>query len=71
MLKKELLEYYNEEDDEYNYIDIDHVRRPRITLKHLNKLNQVRSIQRLEQQVQLKRASRMYKNPVEEGPSLP
>ena len=68
MLKKDILkEYYDVEDDQYNYIDIDHARRPRITLYHLHKLNNVRSIERLEKQVQKKRAVRIYRQPNEEG----
>ena len=35
---KILKEYYDPEEDNYDVIEIDHVRRPRITLKHLQKL---------------------------------
>ena len=43
-----LKEYYNEDDDKYTFVNIDHVRRPRITLKHLQKLRKTRSIEELE-----------------------
>jgi hypothetical protein len=43
-----LKEYYEEEEDEYSYVKIDHTRRPRITLMHLQKLRKARSIEDME-----------------------
>ena len=61
-----LKEYYNEENDNYNVIDIDHVRRPRITLKHLQKLRKTRSIEELETNARIEDVSRIYSPPPED-----
>lgn len=61
-----LKEYYNEENDNYNVIDIDHVRRPRITLRHLQKLRKTRSIEELETNKRIKDVSRIYSPPADD-----
>jgi hypothetical protein len=55
-----ILEYYNQDNDEYNLIEIDHKRRPRLTLKHLQKLRRIRSIENFEHSERVKYAARMY-----------
>jgi len=44
----ELREYYEAKDDEYSSFDIDDTRRPRLTLKHLNKLRKMREMNSAE-----------------------
>jgi hypothetical protein len=55
-----LAEVHDQKDDKYTYIEIDHVRRPRITLKHLQKLRKTRSIEQLEASERQKDASQIY-----------
>lgn len=55
-----ILEYYSQEDDNYNVIEIDHKRRPRLTLKHLQKLRRIRSIEEFEHNERVKHAARIY-----------
>jgi hypothetical protein len=55
-----LKEYYNEDDDKYTFVNIDHVRRPRITLKHLQKLRKTRSIEELETKQRISDVDRIY-----------
>jgi hypothetical protein len=47
-------------DDKYTYIEIDHARRPRITLKHLQKLRKTRSIEEIETAQRQVDVSRIY-----------
>ena len=42
--RPELREFYDPADDGYVVIDIDHVRRPKLFLRHLNKLRKTRYI---------------------------
>ena len=61
-----LKEYYDEKDDNYNFINIDHRRRPRITLRHLQKLRKTRSIEELELNQRIKDVAYIYGKPDEE-----
>lgn len=48
------------EDDEYGKWDIDDTRRPRLTLKHLNKMRKMRSMSEAEHEKQSKLWRDMY-----------
>jgi hypothetical protein len=61
-----LTEMYNEKDDNYTVVDIDHKRRPRITLRHLQKLRKTRSIEDLEQKQRIDDVAYIYGRPDEE-----
>tara|TARA_R110000851_G_scaffold129231_1_gene261905 strand:- start:721 stop:927 length:207 start_codon:yes stop_codon:yes gene_type:complete len=66
MKSKEFLkEYYDEKDDNYNFVNIDHHRRPRITLRHLQKLRKTRSIEDLEQKQRIGDVADIYGRPNE------
>lgn len=67
MRSKEFLrEYYEETDDKYTVINIDHVRRPRITLRHLQKLRKTQSIEELEHANRVQSLGRIYGSNPEE-----
>jgi len=53
-------EYYDEKDDDYTYVNIDHMRRPRITLRHLQKLRKTRSIEELETKQRIHDVANIY-----------
>ena len=55
-----LKEFYEEEDDKYTVINIDHKRRPRITLKHLHKLRKTRNIEDLENKQRIEDVAKIY-----------
>jgi hypothetical protein len=61
-----LTEIYDEKDDNYTIVDIDHKRRPRITLRHLQKLRKTRSIEDLEQKQRIDDVAYIYGRPDEE-----
>lgn len=61
-----LKELHDQTQDNYTYIEIDHVRRPRITLKHLQKLRKTRSIEELESAQRQRDVSRIYSPNAEE-----
>ena len=61
-----LAELHDMNDDKYTYVEIDHVRRPRITLKHLQKLRKTRSIEELETSQRQRDVSRIYSPDSEE-----
>ena len=64
MKSKEFLkEYYEEQDDKYMNVNIDHRRRPRITLRHLQKLRKTRSIEDLEQKQRIDDVAYIYGRP--------
>ena len=48
------------EDDKYTFIEIDHVRRTRITLKHLQTLRKTRSMEELEHSLRSVDVARIY-----------
>jgi len=58
-----LKEYYEEQDDKYMNVNIDHRRRPRITLRHLQKLRKTRSIEDLEQKQRIDDVAYIYGRP--------
>lgn len=62
-----LREYYEEQDDKYTFVTIDHKRRPRITLRHLQKLRKTRSIEELEQKQRIDDVAYIYGRPDEES----
>ena len=61
-----LTEYQDMKDDNYTYIEIDHARRPRITLRHLQKLRKTRNIEELETAQRREDVSRIYSPATEE-----
>lgn len=61
-----LREYYSEQNDKYTVVQIDHQRRPRITLRHLQKLRKTRSIEDLEQKQRIDDMSYIYGQPAAE-----
>ena len=58
-----LKEYYDEKRDDYTVVNIDHKRRPRITLQHLQKLRKTRSIEELEQKQRIDDVAYIYGQP--------
>jgi len=50
------------DDDELDVMKRDSTRRPRLTLRHLNKLRHLRKMKRQEQLAHLETISRMYGN---------
>jgi len=62
-----LTELYDEQEDDYTVVNIDHRRRPRITLRHLQKLRKTRSIEDLEQKQRIKDVAHIYGPSGEEG----
>ncbi len=61
-----LKEYYEQDRDDYNVVNIDHRRRPRITLQHLQKLRKTRSIEELEQKQRIDDVAYIYGQPESE-----
>jgi uncharacterized Ntn-hydrolase superfamily protein len=55
-----LKEYYEDEEDGYTQVKVDHSRRPRITLLHLQKLRKTRSLEELEMQHRDETISTIY-----------
>ncbi len=62
---RELREYYEAEDDNFNTAKIDDTRKNRLTLNHLNKLRKKRELERLEKQERLNDYSQIYGKPAE------
>lgn len=60
-----LCEFYEPADDKLNQAELSDTRRPRLTLKHLNKLRKLRDIEREERAEHLKIVQVIYKNPDE------
>ena len=58
-----LKEFYDEQEDDYTVVNIDHKRRPRITLRHLQKLRKTRSIEDLEQKQRIDDVAYIYGQP--------
>lgn len=55
-----LLEFYNPEDDKLSVIDYDDSRRPRLTLRHLNRLRKNKDLSKEEKQHYLAFLPDMY-----------
>lgn len=55
-----LVEYYEKKEDEVSHISVTKVRRPRITLKHLNKLRKMRNLERIEYDERVKNLATVY-----------
>ena len=62
---RELREYYEAEDDNFNTAKIDDTRKNRLTLNHLNKLRKKRELERLEKQEPVNDYSQIYSKPAE------
>lgn len=65
--KRLITENYFPEDDEANKISMDDTRRPRLTLRHLNKLRKIQELKRLETEAHADFVKTMYGTPAEEG----
>jgi hypothetical protein len=50
----------NAEEDNYNKWDIDDTRRPRLTLRHLNKMRNMRELSKKEHAEKVKNYKTMY-----------
>lgn len=50
----------NAEDDNYNTWDVDDTRRPKMTLKQLNKMRNMRELAKVEHSEQVKQFKQMY-----------
>lgn len=55
-----LNEFYNPEDDKVNVIDYDDTRRPRLTLKHINRLRRNKDSSKVEKKDYLNFIPDMY-----------
>jgi len=62
---RELREYYEAENDNFNTAKIDDTRKNRLTLNHLNKLRKKRELERLEKQQRTNDYSQIYSKPAE------
>ena len=65
--KQILEENYFPDDDEGNMADYDDTRRPRLTLRHLNKLRKIQELKKLETEAHAEFVKQMYGTPPEEG----
>lgn len=66
-LKQILNEYYDPEEDELNKARLSDTRRPRLTLRHLNKLRKVQELRQMELASHAEFVKTMYGAPPEEG----
>lgn len=66
-LKDILREYYEPELDSYSTIEKDDTRRPRLTLRHLNKLRKMRELRKMEKAAHEEFVHTMYGASEEEG----
>lgn len=62
-----LNEFYYPEDDKQNVIDYDDSRRPRLTLRHLNRLRRNKDLSKEEKQNYLQFLPDMYSAGEEQG----
>lgn len=60
-----LLENYWPEDDKFNQAELGDTRRPRLTLRHLNKLRKIQELKKLEMAAHKDFVKTMYSDPVE------
>ena len=56
-----LVEYYEDEDNEYSNRKIDDVRRSRLTLKHINRLRKQLEIHKTEHATRTERVQQIYR----------
>ena len=61
----ELKETYDATLDEYTVADIDETRRPRLTLKHLNRLRKMRELKKVEMEQRENFYNIIYGRPTE------
>ena len=61
-----LNEFYYPEDDQLSVIDYDDTRRPRLTLKHLNRLRRNKDLSKVEKQEYLDFLPSMYNSATKE-----
>lgn len=64
-LEQILLEFYSYEKDSVNKAEISDVRRPRLTLRKVSKMRQIRDMRRFEEKMRLKRLPYIYSTPDE------
>lgn len=57
---QELREYYEASDDNLNIAKLDHTRRAKLTLSHLNKLRKKRSLEKVENEQRKQDLSAIY-----------
>lgn len=57
---QELREYYEASDDNLNIAKLDHTRRVKLTLSHLNKLRKKRSLDNVENEYRKKDLNLIY-----------
>lgn len=62
-----LNENYFPEDDEGNKAEYDDTRRPRLTLRHLNKLRKIQELKKLEGEAHAEFVKKMYGTPPEDA----
>lgn len=60
-----LIENYWPEDDKFNQAELDDTRRPRLTLRHLNKLRKIQELKKLEMMAHKDFVKTMYGTPPE------
>ena len=58
-----LVEYYDDEDNEYSNRKIDDARRSRLTLKHLNRLRKQREVHNVEHANRTEKVKTIYAQP--------
>jgi hypothetical protein len=62
--------YYSPEDDNYGKAELDDTRRPRLTLKHLNRLKKMRAARNIENLVRRDTLQLLYGVPEEAAPGM-
>lgn len=62
-----LNEFYNPKSDQETVVKRDDTRKPRLTLRALNKLRCIKNIKRAEEIDHMKAVSRMYGSPEEDS----
>ena len=60
-------EHYEPADDKMNQASLTDTRRPRLTLRHLNKLRKIQELKKLESESHAEFVRTMYAEPVEGG----
>ena len=65
--KEILAENYWPEDDKHNQHEYDDTRRPKLTLRHLNKLRKIQELKKLEGEAHAEFVKTMYGTPPEDA----